>query len=168
MVNRVSFEPITRNDLRRLARIADEEREDLFARRRDWRLLYGRRLLCTALSGRSAMHYCNGTSGVEQFDVCLFFAAHAEATFPHRWVSLRDFGDSKFGRAEADGAYAGRRIRITGRSIRSRPADNPVAALQAYLRGGRTPTARQLKEEALVLIAPVHYLGYVVWPTLLA
>ena len=163
----VSFEPVTRNDLRRLARIADQECEDFFARRPDWRLLYRRRLLCTALIGRSAMHCCNGTSGLEQFDVCLFFALHSEAPFPHRWVSLRDFGDSKFGRAEADGVYAGRRIRITGRSIRCRPGDNPVAALQAYLRGGRTPTARQLKQQAVVLIGPVHYLGYVAWPTLL-
>lgn len=168
MAQGASFEQITRADLRRLARIADEEREDLFARRPDWRLLYRRRLLCTALTGRSAMHYCNGSSGVVQFDVCLFFAAHAEAAFPHRWTSLRDFASPKFGRAEGDAAYAGRRIRFTGRSINCRPSNDPVAALQTYLRRGRTPTARQLREDAVVLIAPEHYLGYVAWPTLVA
>jgi hypothetical protein len=162
----VSFEQISRADLRRLARIADEEREDLFARRPDWRLLYGRRLLCAALTGRSATHCCNGSVGVVQFDVCLFFAAHAEAAFPHRWTSLRDFGSPKFGRAGAEVAYTGRRVRLTGRSIDCRPGDNPVAALQAYLRRGRTPIARQLRKDAVVLIGPKHYLGYVAWPTL--
>jgi len=166
-MNRQSFERITRTDLRRLARIANEEREEFFARRPDWKLLYRRRLLCTVLTGRSALHYYNGSSGVEEFDVCLFFAAHAEAAFPYRWVSYRDFGKSKFGRAASDGSYAGRRICLTGRSIECRPGDDPVLGLQQYLRGGRTPKARQLRDGAAVLIGPEHYLGYIAWPTLI-
>ncbi len=168
MARSASFEQITRADLRRLGRIAEEEREDFFARRADWRLLYRRRLLCTALTGRSAVHFCNGTSGVVQFDVCLFFAFHAEAAFPHRWTSLRDFGSAKFGRAEVEANYTGKRIRFSGRSINGRPSDDPVAALQTYLRRGRTPTARQLRQDAVVLIGPERYLGYVAWPTLVA
>lgn len=165
-VSHKSFERITRNDLWRLVRIADDEREDFFARRPDWRLLYKRRQLCTALCGQSALHYCNGSSGFEQFDVCLFFAAHAEAAFPHRWTSYRDFGKSKFGRAKADGAYSGRRVCLTARSIGCKPGDEPVLAVQTYLRGGRTPRARRLRDGALVLIGPERYLGYVAWPTL--
>lgn len=163
-----SYERISRVHLRRLARIADEERDDLFARRPDLRLLYRRRLLCTVLHGQSALHYCNGTSGVERFDVCLFFAAHAEAPFPRHWSAYRDFGKSIFGCGEADRGYAGRRILFTGRSLACRPGDDPVAALQAYLRAGRSPTARRIRDGAVVLIAPPHYLGYVAWPTLVA
>jgi len=165
-MGRKSFERITRSDLRRLARIADDEREDFFARRSDWNLLYRRRLLCMALTGRSALHYCNGSSGFEEFEVCLFFAAHAEAAFPYRWVSYRDFGNSKFGRAVSDGSYIGRRIYVTGRSIDCRPGDDPVSGLQAYLRGGRTPKGRQIRDGAAVLIGPQRFLGYVAWPTL--
>ena len=44
-----SLERITRTDLRRLARIAADDREDFFARHAEWRLLYARRLLCSAL-----------------------------------------------------------------------------------------------------------------------
>jgi hypothetical protein len=163
-----SYERISKVDLRRLARIADEERNDLFARRPDWRLLYRRRLLCTVLHGQSALHYCNGTSGIDQFDVCLFFAAHAEAPFPHHWSSYRDFGKSKFGRRNADRGYTGRRVHFTGRSLACRPSDDPIAVLQAYLRGGRSPTARHIRDGAAVLIAPESYLGYVAWPTLVA
>ena len=165
-MGRKTFERITRSDLRRLARIADEEREDFFARRPDWKLLYRRRLLCTVLTGRSALHYFNGSSGFEEFEVCLLFAAHAEAAFPYRWVSYRDFGKSKFGRAVSDGHYIGRRICFTGRSIDCRSGDDPVSGLQAYLRGGRTPKARQIRGDAAVLIGPQRFLGYVAWPTL--
>jgi hypothetical protein len=167
MANR-SYERISRNDLRRLARIADEERDDLFARRPDWGLLYRRRLLCTVLHGRCALHYCNGTTGIDEFDVCLFFAAHAEARFPHHWSAYRDFGTSKFGHRVSDGGYAGRRIHFTGRSLACRPSDDPIAALQAYLRGGRSPTARRIRQDAVVLISPRSHLGYVAWPTLVA
>lgn len=163
-----SYERVSRVHLRRLARIADEEREDFFARRPDWRLLYRRRLLCTILHGQSALHYCNGTSGIDGFDICLFFAAHAEAPFPHHWSGYRDFGKSKFGRREADQGYAGRRIRFTGRSLACRPSDDPVAALQTYLSVGRSPTARRIRDNPVVLIAPQRYLGYVAWPTLVA
>jgi hypothetical protein len=163
-----SYERISRTDLRRLARIADEELEDFFARRPDWRLLYRRRLLCTALHGQSALHFCNGTSGIDSFDVCLFFAAHAEAPFPHHWSAHRDFGKSKFGRGAAGSGYSGRRIAFAGRSLGCRPSDDPVAALQSYLRAGRSPIARRIRDGAVVLLGPQRYLGYVAWPTLVA
>jgi hypothetical protein len=166
VVSSGTFERITKNDLRRLARIAEQEREDFFARRPDWRLLYRRRLLVTALTGRSATHFCNGTSRFEEFELCLFFAAHTEAAFPHNWISHRDFGRSKFGQTADGGVYAGRRIILRGRSLVWRPGDNPVVALQSYLRSGRTPTARQLRDESVVLIAPERFLAYVAWPTL--
>lgn len=122
--------------------------------------------MCTALCGRSAEHFCNGTSGIEEFDVWSFYAVHAEAPFPHNRVSYRDFGKPKFGRVAGSDAYQGRRIRLTGRSISARPGDDPVAALQRYLRGGRTQSARQLRRSVAVLIEPESHMGYVVWPTL--
>ena len=86
----------------------------------------------------------------------------------HRWSSLRDFGSQKFGRAGGDANYKGRRVRLTGRSINCRPSDDPVSVLQSFLRRGRTPTARQIREDAVVLIGPERYLGYVAWPTLVS
>jgi hypothetical protein len=46
------------------------------------------------------------------------------------------------------------------------PGDNPVEALQHYLRRGETPSARGLRLQAVVLLDPEEYLGYVAWPTL--
>ncbi len=163
-----SLERITKADLRRLARIAADERDDYFARHAEWKLLYARRLLCTALCGQSALHFCNGTAGIEEFDVWSYYAAHAEAAFPHYRHSYRDFGKSKFGRAMGHDAYVGRRIRLTVRSLLTRPGDDPVVSLQRYLRSGRTPSARKLRRSVVVLIEPETYLGYVAWPTLIS
>ncbi len=196
-----SLERITKSDLRRLTRIAADERNDFFSRhpewkllyaRRlictrtynyqrprpsEWKLLYARRLICTALCGRSALHFCNGTAGVEEFDVWSFYAAHSEAPFPHHRQSYRDFGNSKFDKADGAGNYAGRRIRLTGRSLSAlpgdnppgdNPGDNPVVSLQSYFRAGRSTSARKLRDSAAVLIEPENYLAYVAWPTLIA
>jgi hypothetical protein len=168
VMSTVSYEPISRADLRRLARIAEEERDDFFARRPDWKLLYRRRLLCTALCGGAATHFCNGTTGVDEFHLWLFFAVHAEAAFPHHWRSFRDFGPSKFGRSNEQPRYRGRRVRLSGRSIPGRPGVESLDALQTYLRNGRTPTARNLRQDAVVLISPKHFLGHVAWPSLVA
>jgi hypothetical protein len=162
----LSFERITKADLRRLARIVADEREDFFARHAEWKLLYARRLLCTALCGQSALHFCNGTAGIEEFDVWSFYGAHAEAPFPHHRHSYRDFGKPKFGRADGSDAYVGRRIRLTGRSLSSRPGDDPVVSLQRYIRSGRTQSARHIRSSVAVLIEPESHLAYVAWPTL--
>lgn len=161
-----SFAPITRVDLRKLARIAREERADLFARHPEWALLYRTRVLCAALCGGAALHFINGTSGVKDFEVWTFYAEHPEAPFPYHLVTHRDLGRSKFGRDPASPAYEGRRISLTGRSLAGEPGGNPIEVVQRYLRRGATPSSRELRQKAVVLIEPDDLLGYVVWPTL--
>ena len=161
-----SLERITKTDLRRLARIAADERDDFFARHAEWKLLYARRLPCTALCGQSALHFCNGTAGIEEFDAWSFYAAHAEAPVPQRRHSYRDFGKSKLGQTVGGHTYVGRRIHLAGRSLLSRPGDHPVVSPQRYLRSGRSPSVRQLRRSVAVLIEPESHLAYVAWPTL--
>ena len=162
-----SFERITRADLRRLARIAAQEREDFFSRHPEFAILYRKRLLCTALGGDAGLHYLNGTTGVSEFSVWSFYAEHPEAPFPFRQPGRADFGESKFGRApDAPEGYSGRRVDLHGRSIAAAPADEPAEALLRYLKAGATRSSRELAHKALVLIAPEPLLGAEVWPTL--
>lgn len=161
-----SLEAITRSDLKRLAKLAREEREDFFGRHPEWSMLYRRRVIASALCGDAALHYLNGTTGVAEFEVWTFYAQHAEAPYPPHQVSHRDFGPSRFGSLPQQQAYAGRRVVLTGRSLDCAPDDSPVEVLQRYLRRGETPSARELREKAVVLIEPEDSLGYVVWPTL--
>jgi len=162
-----SHATITRADLRRLARIADEDRADFFSRHPEFALLYRKRLLCTALCEDAALHYLNGVTGIEQFSVWSFYAEHAEAPFPFQRVSHVDFGRSKFGRApDGPETYQGRRVILQGRSIEAAAGDDPIEALQRYLRAAASPSARELAQKAVVLIAPDPLAGMEVWPTL--
>ena len=162
-----SFERITRSDLRRLARIEQAEREDFFERHPEWALLYRRRMICAALCKDAALHFVNGSTGVDVFDVWTFYAEHPEAPFPFQQLAKADFGKSKFGRDAANPeAYRGRRVELRGRSLDCKPGDDPIEVLQRYLRAGETPSARELRDKALVLIEPEQFAGYVVWPSL--
>ena len=111
--------------------------------------------------------YLNGLTGVSHFSVWSFYAEHPEAPFPFRQPGRADFGTSKFGRAsDAPQGYAGRRVELRGRSIDAVPGDDPVEALQRYLKAGATRSARELAAQAVVLIEPESALGAQVWPTL--
>jgi hypothetical protein len=168
MEHSLSYARITKTDLRKLGRLAREERDDFFARHPEWALLYRKRMLCSALCGSGALHYLNGITGVREFQVCTFYAEHAEAPFPYQHVSHLDYGESKFGcDPDLPEAYAGLRVELQGRSLDARPGDDPLEVLQRYLKAGQTPTARQLAKKAVVLLEPEELLGIEAWPSLL-
>src|SRR5215813_4747225 len=162
-----SYEVITKADLRRLARIAQDQREDFLGRHREFALLYRKRLLCTALADDAALHYLNAATGLGEFSVWSFYAEHAEAPFPFHLVDHADFGESKFGRAPGAAAgYTGRRVALHGRSIDAAPGQDPLDALVRYLQAAASPSARELGRKAVVLIGPDRVLGTQAWPTL--
>jgi hypothetical protein len=162
-----SFERITKSDLKKIARIARSEREEFFGRHPEWAMLYRKRLICVALCKDAALHFVNGSTGVDVFDVWTFYAEHPEAAFPFQQLVKADLGKSKFGRDAANpDAYQGRRIELRGRSLDCKPGDDSIDVLQRYLRTGETPSARELRDKAVVLLEPQQFLGYVVWPSL--
>lgn len=162
-----AFATITRTDLKRLARLAHAEREEFFERHPEWAILYRKRFVCAALAGDAALHFINGSTGLTGFEVWSFYAGHADAPFPFQPVGKADFGKSKFGQDAANPeAYAGRRVELRGRSLDCAPADDPITVLQQYLRCGETPSARELRAKAVVLLEPEQFLGYVAWPAL--
>jgi len=163
-----SYQTLTKIDLRRLARLAEEQLADYFKRHPEFAMLYRKRLLCTALAADAALHYLNGATGLEEFSCWWFFAEHPEAPFPFHMVDHADFGKSKFGRLpDAPSGYVGRRVSLQGRSIDAAVDEEPLRAIQRYLRGGATPSARELAEKAVVLLTPERWLGVQAWPALL-
>ncbi len=164
-----SIEPITRRDLKRLAALVRREREDFFGLNSAWSLLYSKRLLCVALGGEAAVHALNATSGFVGFEVWNFYAEHPDAPFPARRKAREDFGDSRFGLDPSlPETFKGRAVDVQGRSIEAKPGDDPVTALQRYLRLKETPTAKALARQSLVLLEPEALLGFEVWPTLVS
>jgi hypothetical protein len=162
-----SFERITRAHLKRLLRIARLEREDFFERHKEYAILYRKRVLCAALCEDAALHFVNGQTGLLAFDVWTFYAEHPEASFPHWHEERYDFGRSRFGRLPgAPETFLGRPVNLAGRSIGASPADDPIEALQYYLRRATNPVPKRLAEKAVVLIEPEPLAGYLAWPTL--
>ena len=158
-----SFKAITKADLLRLRDLAAEYRADFFRRRPDWASLYRRRFLCSALCQGAALHYVEGIVGIQDFDVYNFWATHPSRAWYAKARPIRDFGDPKFGRSPDRKDFVGRRVDLLGRSIDTRPGDDPERALRAYLAGGRTLTARLLAQKAVVGLEPARLFGRVLW-----
>jgi hypothetical protein len=161
-----SYKPIADSDLARLAEIAAQDRAARFARRPRWRV-YADRILSVALCQGAALHYVDAKNGVKDIDVWTFYAEHSEGTFPYRWTTWADFGESRFGRWSEDphaDALKGRRVDLIGRSLNEPPGADPVAALTRYLTEGKTESARRLAEKAVVIIDPRALRGTIVWP----
>jgi hypothetical protein len=159
-----SFEAITTADLRRLRDITADYRADFFRRRPDWAALYADRLICAALCQGAALHYCDGVTGINDFDVYNFFATHPSRRWYAKPVTIRDFGDAKFGQSNDRAAFVGRRVDVLGRGLPVQPSEDPTAAVRTYLASGQTETARRLAKKAVVGLDPPHIFGEVLWP----
>src|SRR5579862_2683034 len=155
-----SLERIEITDLLRLAALAADAEAELFRRNPQGSGRYAGCLLGRALCQGAALHYVNGSNGVKDFDVWSFYAQYDDWPFPPRWRGTRDFGPSKFGRYSGDPPrYAGRRVDLLGRSLPAAPATDPAFAIQRYLAGRRTTSAKALAAKAVVLIDPPNRVG---------
>lgn len=161
------LETISKRDLKRLAALAQESRDDFFRLNEEWAERYQHRFLCSALGGEAAAHFLNGISGFARFEVWWFFKANPEVAFPTHRKSREDFGISHFGEDPSlPETFRGRAVDVQGRSVEVDDGDDPLPALQKYLRARATPTARELSRQALVVLEPEVLLGYEAWPTL--
>lgn len=79
-----SYKKITLRDLKSLDEIARKDRVDFFKRQPKYKV-YANRVICTALCQGAAMHYINGSTGINDFDVYTFYKKHPSVTwYPKR------------------------------------------------------------------------------------
>lgn len=159
-----AYEPLTKADLKRLGRIAAQDRADLFERKPETGRLYAGKLFAVALCQGGALHYLDGKNGIKDLDVWSFFVPNIRRPFPPRRRAKLDFGDPRFGITDDCPHFVGRRVDHIGRCIPAADYSDPVGVLRSYLRSGTTESARLLSQKAMVLIEPLHLLGTVVWP----
>jgi len=160
------YKLLGRDDLLRLLRLAQRDRLDFFDRYPTWGRLYRNRVLCTALCQGAALHYMDPTVGINDFDIYSFYSDHPDRQWYAKRLQPVDYGDPKFGVSEISPKhYIGRRVDLMSRALDASPGTDPFNAITAYLRSGRTRTARELAANAVVLLEPVEKLGKVVWPT---
>ena len=159
-----SFEPITLDDLKRLAAIAAQDREAFFTAHPEWARLYRDRLLAVALCQGAAAHFVAGKQGVNDFDVYSFYAAHPEKPWYAKRNKSWDFGSPKFGKSLNRPEYVGRRVDLLGRGIPARPDQDPAGAIRRWLRHDSGTSAKLLARRPMVLLWPAERLGEVIWP----
>jgi hypothetical protein len=160
-----SFETIEREDLLRLAALAEARLALAFETHHEKRGTYARGRLALCLCQGAADHFVDPASspGVHDFDVWAFYRRPPGAKpLWNRKPFAVDFGPSKFGRCPLDVTkYAGRRVDVLWRDV---PAgDDPIAAVRAYFEAPRTASARALREKPVVLIWPTARAGEILW-----
>ena len=156
-----SFKKITIRDLKSLAEIARKDRVDYFQRHPKYKV-YANRVLCIALCQGAAMHYINGSTGINDFDVYTFYKKHPSVTWYAKRIKSYDFVNPKFGQSVGNPDFGGRCVDCLGRAIDTPKKGDIITALREYLRFGSTETAGLLAQKAVVLLDPKC--GKVVWP----
>ena len=159
-----SMDHITSEDFERLAKHVEVEIADFLGSGKQ--TPFRERQIAVVLCQGAALHYLDGSNGVKDFDVYVFFAELPGIKGPHnRSARKRDFGVSKFGRYSGDDAlFSGRRIDIFWRTIPTEHRLDPAVAIPAYLRSGKPrSTPWHLSQKAVILLRPKSRLGEVVW-----
>lgn len=156
-----SYLQLAKADLERLADIARLDRVSFFRDRPEW-AIYSQRVVCVALCQGAALHVVDNRTGINDFDVYTFYAAHPAKRWYAKRIKSYDFADPKFGQSVDRPDYIGRRVDCLARAIEVRDDEDAVSALRRYLAAGSTQTAMLLARKAVVLLEPVC--GTVVWP----
>lgn len=156
-----SYREIEITDLRRLVLIAQKDQIAFFENHPEWARLYSSRKICIALCQGAALHYVNGSTGINDFDVYTFYRKHyVKDLYPKR-IKYYDFGDAKFGQSQDKPDFIGRRVDCLVRSIDAFEGEDARISIQRYLAGGKTKTARLLAAKVVILLEP--NCGEVIW-----
>ncbi|EEW23754.1 hypothetical protein [Rhodobacter ferrooxidans] len=162
-VSERSFEPLTAADLQRLAGLAYDDLQELFARRTETGELYRHRLLMICLCQGGAEHFVRQRSGIKDLDVWAFFSEHPARPFPYRRRGVKDFGPSHLGRHPNDIGFQGRRVDIIGRSIKRNLDQTAQDSVLEWLREGRTDSAKLISQRPVIVVYPEGIRGSVIW-----
>ncbi|MGV9821695.1 hypothetical protein [Nocardia xishanensis] len=166
-VSEYSREQLTEEHLHRLAAIARAEVATFFQRNPhldEYRDAY----LMTALTQGAALHYASGGNHrVKDLDIHSFFVRlDPDRTQLRRARRVIDFGSSEHGLHPDDVklGFRGRHVDGIFRLVdTARKGDEPVRAVQHYLRNSTTPTAFHLRQKAVVALDPPELFGKLVW-----
>lgn len=149
------FELISEEDLERLQELAIEEHENFFKRNPHLKEAYHNSLMGIALCQGAALHYINHITGINDFDIWLFYKEDPKTKF---WCRHRK---------SIENGYKGRRIDFLRRAIKrdlcDRNFDDSEKCIMEYLLKRDTETKRLLLKKAIVSLFPDRIFGKVMW-----
>jgi hypothetical protein len=149
--------PITPDLLLQLARIAEDAHTAFFARRP--RNVYRERFIAAALCQGAALHYLGLGTGVNDFDLHLFYRQHPIQPQVARRKRTERLTWRGFGSRRVD-------ILRTVLPARGLPTnrDDLISVIRTYLRRRPTETAARLAEKPVIGLFPATVFGKVIWP----
>jgi hypothetical protein len=156
-----SYRAIEISDLRRLVLIAKKDQIEFLEKHTEWAKFYSGRKICIALCQGAALHYIEGSTGINDFDIYTFYRKHPAKNLYSKRIKSYDFGDLKFGQSRDKPSFVGRRVDCFVRSIDAVEGEDVEISIQRYLRDGKTETARLLAAKAVILLEP--NCGKVIW-----
>lgn len=152
-----SYDAILEQDLVDLATIAQNDRL-AFVRRNPHHFGLNDRVVMVALCQGAALHYADGTNGVQDFDVWTFYdGGGTSPTYPPRrcgraWLESARFAD------------CGKRVDLLGRTLPPSLENDPLERVRDYLGKSRTRSAWELSRKAVVVLEPANHRGEIIWP----
>lgn len=152
-----SYDRFEDDDLRQLADLAKADLASFIQRNPHYASLASR-VLCVALCQGAALHYIDGQNGVKDFDLWTFFADGGDGLeYPVRRRGVGRFEGGRF-------RDSTKRIDFLGRTLKTSAALDPIDAVQSYVAGQSTESARHLSQQAVVVLSPAARRGEVIWP----
>jgi len=158
-----SYEVVTLRDLERLNRLVSKAHRELRTIRPD---LAGR-LVAGCLAQGAAAHLVDGSTGVKDFDLWLFYRRdEGSAPANARRRATYDFGHSVHGRHPGDdpNRFRGRRVDVMCRSLPIGSPSEPEAAVRLWL-SQKADSPRTLSQRPVVILWPRPSLGRIVSAT---
>jgi hypothetical protein len=152
-----SYDAILDEDLVCLATLAHQDRKG-FMQRNPHHGGLNDRIVLVALCQGAALHYLNGTNGVQDFDVWTFYDGSGTApAYPPRRRGRALFESVRF--ADCD-----KRVDLLGRSLPPSLEKDPLIRVRDYLNKRPTRSAYELSCKAVVVLEPANHRGQIIWP----
>lgn len=144
--------------LKRLAAIADTERQAFFDRNPRQIDRYRDRYLCTALCQGAALHFLGRGDGVKDFDVHFFYRQNPEHPMMARGAKAERAEFNDFGVKEVHF------LRTVVPPEYVEDSEGIVEALHCFLEETPTSNARHLAKKAVIGLHPKSLFERVIWP----
>ena len=149
-----TFEKITRHDLRELLVVGERVMDQFFVDKPRY-APFRNKLVLVALCQGAADHYCDGTTGIKDYDVWFFYERVQGVSMPrsHRKTLIPGFN-----------CYKGKRVDVLRRSNCAFKKGDIKASINRYLPKPASLTPCLLSRQAVIGLYPPEVMDKKLWP----
>ncbi len=148
-----TFEKITRHDLRELLVVGERVMDQFFVDKPRY-APFRNKLVLVALCQGAADHYCDGITGIKDYDVWFFYAHMQGVSMPRSSIKkcYPEFN-----------CYKGKKVDVLRRSDSAFKKGDVKASISRYLTNPTNPTPICLSGKAVIGLYPPEVMGEKLW-----